>query len=149
LRRLSKGVSELISIVMLILIAVSVGVYVYYAGKAAIDTSTYRFEEMANVAQTSMNTYLIVDAYYITANKTLVIYVYTHDAGPAVFNALYINGSKVSNDKLIEGFNKPLKIGDINKLAALVTLQSSGTYDILITGERGVRAEAVVYLEVG
>lgn len=149
MRGLREGISELISITMLILIAVSVGVYVYYVGKAALDSSTSRFAEMASIAQNGMNTYLIVDAYYIKSNETLVIYVYTHDIGSAVFNALYINGSKVSDDKLLQGFNQPLKIGEINRLAASVSLQESGTYDILITGEKGVRAETAVYLKVG
>ncbi len=144
-----KGVSELISITILILIAVSVGVALYYAGKAAIDASTYRFEEMAKVAEASMNKYLIVDAYYITSNKTIIIYLYTKDLGNAVFNALYVNGSKVPDDNLVYGFNQPIKIGEINRLSALVDLSTSGPYDILLTGHQGVRAEGVFYLQVG
>jgi len=143
------GISEIISVTLLILIAVSVGVAVYYAGKAAIDASTYRFEEMAKVAEASMNNYLIVDAYYISANRTLVIYLYTKDIGNAIFNALYINGSKVPDSGLKEGFNKPIRIGEINRLAAIVNITSSGPYNILLTGYEGVRAEGTFYLEVG
>ena len=144
----SKGVSEIISVTLLVLIAVSVGVAVYYAGKAAIDASTYRFEEIAKVAEASMNNYLIVDAYYISSNKTLVIYLYTRDIGNAVFNALYVNGSKIPDSNLVNGFNKPVKIGQINRLSALIDLSGTGVYDVLLTGYQGVRAEGVFYLEV-
>ena len=143
-----RGISELISVAILILIAVSVGVTIYYTGKAAIDASTYRFEETAKVAKASMNNYLIVDAYYISSNRTLVIYLYTRDLGNAIFNALYINGSKVPTSNLIKGFNQPIKIGEINRLVAEVNLSTSGLYDILLTGYQEVRAEGVFHLQV-
>ncbi len=144
-----SGVSEMISITLLILIAVTAGVAVYYAGKAVIDAGTARFGEMAEAAQYSANTYLMVDAYYITSNETLVIYLYTNDPGYVIFNALYVNGTLIPPQNLSAGFNTPVKIGEMNRLSAVVSIKRTGPYDILVVGTKGVRSEGVFNLEVG
>lgn len=141
--RVDRGVSEIISITILILIALSIGIAFYYTAKTAIDASTEQIKESISRAEAALNYYTIIDAFYLSNNKTLVIYVYTGEGESIVFDALYINQTLVPSENLSSGFGQPIRIGVPNRLSAVVSLDS-GTYNILITGPNNARAETIV-----
>ncbi len=140
-----RGVSEIVSITILILISLSMGITIYYAAKTTIDTSTERVKESIERAKAALNYYMIIDAFYISSNETLVIYLYTGEGESAIFDSLYINQSPIPSSNLISGFGQPIKIGEPNRLAATVIL-APGTYEILVTGPNNARAETIVNL---
>ncbi len=144
-----RGASELVAVATLvksILISVVLGTAFYMVAKSLIDSNTYLIMKSLRVAEANLGSYVIVDSFYIRANHTLVLYLYTNYNFSAVFDTIYINGTKIPNSKCLEGFNKPVKVGSLNRFALVVDL-SPGYYSILLTGRDGVKAYTSI--EVG
>ncbi len=134
-----RGTSELVAVATLVLISVVLGTAFYVVAKSLIDSNTYLIMKSLRVAEANLGSYVIVDSFYISNNHTLVLYLYTNYNFPAVFDTIYINGTKIPNTNYLEGFNKPVKIGSLNRFALVVNL-SPGYYSILLTGKDGVKA---------
>ena len=145
-RRLRSGVAEIVSVTVLILIAVAIGVGFYYTAKSLIDEGTRKITESISRAELRLNDYVVVDAFYISSNNTLVIYLYTSTDGSVILDRLYVDNSLVPPSNYVYGFNKPLKAGEIHRFAAQVTLTPGRTYEILLTGPSGVKVEATIHI---
>ena len=145
-RRLRSGVAEIISVTILILVAVGIGVGFYYTAKSLIDESTRRVMQIIDRAEVRLNEYIIVDAFYVSDNSTLIIYLYTPTGGSVVFDKLYINSTLVPPDKYISGFGEPIKAGTLDRFAAIVSLAPGKTYEILLTSPSGARASAILHV---
>lgn len=135
-----KGVSEIISVTLLILIAVAVGTTFYLAAKAAIDAQYERLsrdlERVNNIAQLQAS---VVDAYYNSTDSTIHVFVYvSNDSAPVVIDTAYINRQRVPKTDLIRGFNVQLPSG-VNELIIKRTLASGKTYEVILTGPNEVK----------
>ncbi len=145
-----KGVSEIISLTLLILIAVTVGTTFYLAAKSAMDAQYRRLSEdlerLNNVAQLQAS---IVDAYYNSTDSTIHVFVYvSNDSAPVVIDTAYIvnvTTSKVilvPKADLIQGFGTQLPSG-INELIIRYPLTPGTyeirTYEIILTGPNEVK----------
>ncbi len=135
-----KGVSEIISVTLLILIAVAVGTTFYLASKAAIDAQYERLsrdlERVNNIAQLQAS---VVDAYYNSTDSTIHVFVYvSNDSAPVVIDTAYINKQRVPKTDLIRGFNVQLPSG-VNELIIKRTLAPGKTYEIILTGPNEVK----------
>ena len=143
--RLRSGVAEIVSVTVLILVAVAIGVGFYYTAKSLIDESTARVMRSISRAQAQLGNYVVVDAFYISANQTLVLYVYASEGESVTFDKLYIDNDLV-NPSETYGFNTPIRVGYINRLAAVVEL-SRGTHEVLVTSPEGVKLRTVVVVK--
>lgn len=135
-----KGVSEIISVTLLILIAVAVGTTFYLAAKAAIDTQYERLsrelERVNNIAQLQVS---IVDAYYNSTDSTIHVFIYvSNDSAPVVIDTAYINKQLIPKTDLIQGFGTQLPSG-VNELVIRYTLASGNTYEVILTGPNEVK----------
>ena len=135
-----KGVSEIISLTLLILIAVTVGTTFYLAAKSAMDAQYRRLSEdlerLNNVAQLQAS---IVDAYYNSTDATIHIFVYvSNDSAPVVIDTAYINKQLIPKTDLIQGFGTQLPSG-VNELVIRYTLASGNTYEVILTGPNEVK----------
>lgn len=135
-----KGVSEIISVTLLILIAVAVGTTFYLAAKAAIDTQYERLsrdlERVNDIAQLRAS---VVDAYYNSTDSTIHVFVYvSNDSAPVVIDTAYINNQLVPKADLIQGFGSQLPSG-VNELIIKYALAPGSTYEIILTGPNEVK----------
>ena len=144
--RLRSGVAEIISVTVLILVAVAIGVGFYYTAKSLIDESAARVMRSISRAQAQLGNYVVVDAFYISANQTLVLYIYASEGESITFDKLYIDNELVNPSNYTNGFDTPIRIGYINRLAAIVQL-STGTHEVLITSPEGVKLQTTVVIE--
>jgi len=135
-----KGVSEIISVTLLILIAVAVGTTFYLAAKAAIDAQYKRLsrdlERVNNIAQLQVS---VVDAYYNSTDSTIHVFVYvSNDSAPVTIDTAYINKQLVPKTDLIQGFGTQLPSG-VNELIIRYALTAGNTYEIILTGPNEVK----------
>jgi len=135
-----KGVSEIISVTLLILIAVAVGTTFYLAAKAAIDAQYNRLsrdlERVNDIAQLQVS---VVDAYYNSTDSTVHVFVYvSNDSAPVIIDTAYINKQLVPKADLIQGFGSQLPSG-VNELIIKYNLTSGNTYEVILTGPNEVK----------
>ncbi len=139
-RWVRRGVSEIISVTLLILIAMAVGTTFYLAAKAAIDAQYSRLsrdlERVNNIAQLQVS---IVDAYYNSTDTTIHVFVYvSNDSAPVTIDTAYINKQLVPTSDLIQGFGAQLPSG-VNELIIKYALTPGNTYEIILTGPNEVK----------
>ena len=135
-----KGISPVLSTVLLILIALSISITIYYSITSTVRSEVSSLRERLKLLSKSMLQLSIVDSFYIASNQTVVIYIYYNDKEVVIFDKAYVNNEIVPNANYVSGFGTPLKYGEINRFSFVYSL-TSGTYTIIITGTKGERIE--------
>jgi len=136
---LRRGVSEIMSVTLLILIAVAVGTTFYLAAKSVIDAQYNSIvRELNRINEEVSVEASVVDAYYNSTDGTIHIFIYvSNESGPVLIDHAYINHVLVPSSELVQGFGKRLPSG-ITELVIRHVL-SPGTYQILLTGPNNLR----------
>ncbi len=139
-RHVRRGVSEIISVTLLILIAMAVGTTFYLAAKAALDTQYRRLskdlERVNDIAQLQAS---VVDAYYNSTDSTIHVFVYvSNDSSPVIIDTAYINKQLIPKADLIQGFGTQLPSG-VNELIIRYALTPGNTYEVILTGPNEVK----------
>ncbi len=137
--RLRGGVSEIMSVTLLILIAVAVGTTFYLAAKSVINAQYNSImRELNRISEEASVDAGIVDVYYNSSDGTIHIFIYvSNESGPVLIDHAYINHVLVPNSELAQGFGERLPSG-ISELVIRHSL-TPGTYQILLTGPNNLR----------
>ncbi len=144
--RFRKGVSEIISVTLLILIAVAVGSAFYLAAKSVIDAQYNNvMNELNRVSNEASLQVDIVDSYYNKSSDTIHIFVYVSNySAPVLIDHAYVDNYLVPEADLIKGFNKNLPSG-ITELIIAYKL-GTGLHRVMLTGPNNLKL--VTYVSV-
>jgi hypothetical protein len=144
-RSTRRAVSEIMATTILILISVAIGTSFYLFAKASLDLELAEIKRTLDANMRSLVTYVIVDAFYISENSTIVLYLYTSRGESVIFDKVYIDDTLVPEDNYIGGFGVPIRVNYPNKFVFVHQL-TSGPHRIKITGPGGIRAEGIIYV---
>jgi len=131
-----RGVSEIISALLMILIAASLGVTIYLFFTIQFSTEVSNLTNLYEYRNDVLATkFKVTWSYYLSTNNTLVIYVYNYGDKVVEIDSVYIDG-----DRYV--FDPPTRVlvDEVEKLTIMVSLDS-GFHDIRVVSDIGVGYE--------
>jgi len=144
--RVRRGVSEIISIALLVLMAVALGTALYLIAASNIGNLYWRLKVRSDLAMAKLTYMPVLDAFYDNGLITIVIYVPDDLDFNPYFKTAYIDGTKVPSGNLIEGFNEVVPLDSVHKLVIEYSL-SSGTHLVKILDSHGAEVKVVINVE--
>jgi len=141
--RIRKGVSEIASIAILLLIAVTLGSVVYVASVNTISSLYNNVKTRVELAEANLAQITVLDAYYYGGNVTIILYIPKDLTFNPNFVRAYIDGSEVPSNDLLVGFNQLIPLGTTHELVIASNL-SVGTHVVKLIMSNGAELEVVV-----
>ena len=139
----SKGISELVATVLLVLIVTSLMTTVYIVYNRSMSNQSTRINTVLTRIKEENSGLDLVDSYYLDSNHTLVICLYLRDNVKVVLVDAYIDYTRINHTVLLQGFNNPLIPQEINCLKIQYNL-SSGQHQVVLVSEEGARYEYTI-----
>jgi len=141
--RVRHGVSEIISIALLVLMAVALGTTLYLIAASNIGNLYWRLKVQSDLAMARLAYIPVLDAFYDNGLITIVIYVPDDLDFNPYFKTAYVDGVKVPSNNLVEGFNEVVPLDSVHKLVIEYSL-SSGTHLVKVIDSHGAEVEVVI-----
>ncbi|MCX8151241.1 MAG: hypothetical protein N3D85_07050 [Candidatus Bathyarchaeota archaeon] len=135
-----RGISEIVSSLLLILIVASAGVVIYAYSVGVFNTSASHFQLQTQLdEERSRERLQIIRVWWDTANQLNLTVLNHGDIGISV-DAVYVNGTTVTN--FLTGRGVFTSVGQLVniKFISPVAIGSGSVYEIIVVTERGGKA---------
>lgn len=131
-----KGVSEIISALLMILIAASLGVTIYLFFTLQFSTEVSNLTNLYEYRNDVLATkFKVTWSYYLPSNNTLVIYIYNYGDRVVEVDSIYIDG-----ERYVVSPPRRILVDEVERLTIVATLDS-GFHDIRVVSDIGVGYE--------
>lgn len=98
-KRGSKGVSEIIATVLMIMIVTAIGFAIFLYGMGFFTASTAARDQATSTGiATLRERFIVVDAYFNTTENSASIWVYNYGETNLAISSIYLNGTKLDID---------------------------------------------------
>ncbi len=141
--RTYKGVSEIASIAILLLVAVVLGSVVYVASVSTISNMYNNVRARIQLAEANLAQITVLDAYYYGGNITIIIYVPKDLTFNPDFVRAYVDNINVPSNDLLVGFNELIPLGTVHELVIASNL-SLGTHVVTLVMSNGAELKVVI-----
>ena len=136
-----RGVSEIIGSLLVILIVTTAGVAVYAYSVDAFNSSSSHFQQQTRLNEERLRERLLIPRVWgDTSSNQLNVTVLNYGKIDIAINAVYINGTAVT--EFLGGKGVFTGVGTLvgAKFTSPLVIQSGSVYEILVVTERGGKA---------
>jgi flagellin-like protein len=124
-KRDSKGVSEIVATVLMIMIVTAIGFAIFLYGMGFFTASTSARDQATQTGiATLRERFIVVDTYFNITDDTVSVWVYNYGETNIRISSVYLNGSMLNIDSPAQPvFITPT---DVTKIVCNTTLVSAG-----------------------